>query len=159
KKNIDPGFLLNVLRSMGKLDLVADTSGIPPLADLEHDNLHMSWSGTLETTSPQSEIESIFAPVAGDCEFTLSDLTPGAAAAPAGAPAAAAPAPPRAPRPDPGPRHAGPGGSHGAARSNRSSPTGAGCARQRGARRGRQAGRLLGHHPGRVGKDRPGGQH
>ena len=80
KKNIDPGFLLNVLRSMGKLDLVADTSAIPALAELEHDSLHMSWSGTLETTSPRAEIESIFAPVAADCEFTLSDLTPGAVA-------------------------------------------------------------------------------
>lgn len=112
KKNIDPGFLINVLRSMGKLDLVADTASIPPLSELEHDNLHLSWSGTLETTSPRAEIESIFAPVAADCEFTLTDLTPDApaaasepvapaAAVAAPAPAAAAPAPaaPMAPPP------------------------------------------------------------
>ena len=103
KKAIDPGFLLNVLKSMGKLDLVADTAGIPPLSALEHDGFHISWSGTLETTSSRQEIESIFAPVAADCEFTLTDLTPGAATAapaaeaapppPAAAPVAAAPAP------------------------------------------------------------------
>ncbi len=98
KKNIDPGFLLNVLRSMGKLDLVADTSGIPPLSDLEHDGFHMSWSGTLETTSPAAEIESIFAPVAADCEFTLTDLTPGAAAGTSAGDEAAPVAPPPLPQ-------------------------------------------------------------
>src|SRR5216683_4119708 len=83
KKSIDPGFLLNVLRSMGKLDLVADTAGIPPLSALEHDSFHIGWSGSLETTSPREEIESIFAPIAADCEFTLTDVTPESAAAPA----------------------------------------------------------------------------
>jgi two-component system chemotaxis sensor kinase CheA len=101
KKNIDPGFLLNVLRSMGKLDLVADTAGIPPLSELKHDSFHMSWTGTLETTSPSAEIESIFAPVAADCEFTLTDLTPGAVAAPAAEAASVAPAPMPAAAPAP----------------------------------------------------------
>jgi two-component system chemotaxis sensor kinase CheA len=91
KKSIDPGFLLNVLRSMGKLELAADTTGIPVLADLQHDDFHISWSGTFETSSPKQEIESIFSPVAADCEFVLTDLTPDAAAPPA---AAAAPPPP-----------------------------------------------------------------
>src|SRR5262249_6886324 len=72
KKTIDPGFLLNVLRSMGKLELVADTAGIPPLLELEHDSFHIGWTGCLESTSPRAEIESIFAPVAGDCEFTIA---------------------------------------------------------------------------------------
>ncbi len=98
KKNIDPGFLLNVLRSMGKLELTADTAAIPPLTELEHDSFYIGWTGNLETTSPRAEIESIFAPVVGDCEFTISDLTPGAAPAPAAPPqAAAVAAPPPAP--------------------------------------------------------------
>lgn len=89
KKSIDPGFLLNVLRSMGKLDLTADTAAIPALQVMQHDDFHISWSGTLETESPRQEIESVFAPVAAECEFQLTDMTP-AAAAPA---AAAEPAP------------------------------------------------------------------
>jgi two-component system chemotaxis sensor kinase CheA len=110
KKSIDPGFLLNVLRSMGKLDIAADTAGIPPLSTLEHDSFHIGWSGSLETTSTREEIESIFAPIAADCEFTLTDLYPATmTAAPAVeaappppaaevvAPAAAAPAPAPAP--------------------------------------------------------------
>ena len=80
KKSIDPGFLLNVLRSMGTLELTADTTGIPALADLQHDDFHVSWTGTFETSSPKQEIESIFSPVAADCEFVLTDLTPDAAA-------------------------------------------------------------------------------
>jgi two-component system, chemotaxis family, sensor kinase CheA len=107
KKSIDPGFLLNVLRSMGTLELAADTAGIPALADLQHDDFHISWSGTFETSSPKQEIESIFSPVAADCEFVLTDLTPDAAvpapavvAAPPPAPVAVAPAPaPVAPAP------------------------------------------------------------
>src|ERR1051325_342 len=100
KKNIDPGFLLNVLRSMGKLDLVPDPGGIPPLSELEHDSFHIGWTGCLETTSPRAEIESIFAPVAGDCEFTIADLTPGAAPAEPAAPVVqAAPAAPPPPAP------------------------------------------------------------
>ncbi|MBX9826254.1 MAG: chemotaxis protein CheA [Xanthobacteraceae bacterium] len=88
KKSIDPGFLLNVLRSMGKLDLTADTAAIPALQDMQHDDFHISWSGTLETESPRQEIESIFAPVAAECEFQLTDMTPAAAApAPAAEPA------------------------------------------------------------------------
>ena len=88
KKSIDPGFLLNVLRSMGKLDLTAETAAIPALQDLQHDDFHISWSGTLETESPRQEIESIFAPVAAECEFQITDMTPAAAApAPAAEPA------------------------------------------------------------------------
>src|SRR5262249_54049945 len=95
KKSIDPGFLLNVLRSMGKLDLAAETAGIPQLSDLQHDDFHIGWTGTLETESPKHEIESVFAPIAGECEFTLTDMTPGAAVSapepkPVAAPAAAA---------------------------------------------------------------------
>jgi two-component system chemotaxis sensor kinase CheA len=75
KKSIDPGFLLNVLRSMGKLDLAADTAAIPALQDMQHDDFHIGWSGTLETESPRQEIESIFAPVAAECEFQLTDIT------------------------------------------------------------------------------------
>jgi two-component system chemotaxis sensor kinase CheA len=91
KKSIDPGFLLNVLRSMGKLELTADTAAIPALQDLQHDDFHISWSGTLETESTRQEIESIFAPVAAECEFQLTDMTP----------AAAAPMPPAEPAPQP----------------------------------------------------------
>ena len=54
KKSIDPGFLLNVLRSMGKLELTADTAGNPALADLQHDDFHINWTGTLETGVAES---------------------------------------------------------------------------------------------------------
>jgi two-component system chemotaxis sensor kinase CheA len=101
KKSIDPGFLLSILRSMGTLELAADTAGIPALADLQHDDFHICWSGTFETSSPKQEIESIFSPVAADCEFVLTDLTPEVAAAapvaePPPAPVAAAPVAPAA---------------------------------------------------------------
>jgi two-component system chemotaxis sensor kinase CheA len=104
KKSIDPGFLLNVLRSMGKLELAADTATIPALQDLQHDDFHISWSGTLETESPRQEIEQIFAPVAAECEFQLTDMTPAAAvpvlaAEPAPQPAAPVAAAPVAPAP------------------------------------------------------------
>ena len=81
KKSIDPLFFLNTLRSMGELNLIAETEAIPALSVLQHDQGYIGWTVGLQTTSPPNDLEAVFAPIAKDCEIKIEDLTPGAAVA------------------------------------------------------------------------------
>jgi two-component system chemotaxis sensor kinase CheA len=82
KKSIDPLFFLNTLRSMGELDLVAETEALPALSELQHDHAYIGWIVGLQTASPREELDAVFAPIVKDCEIQIEDLTLGAAPAP-----------------------------------------------------------------------------
>jgi two-component system, chemotaxis family, sensor kinase CheA len=105
KKSIEPQFFFNTLRSLGTLDLAADVQALPGLADLDPERAYLGWTACLETTSPRSDLDAIFAPIAEVCDIDIVDLTAGAEPAPAPAPGLvpqpAAPSPPVAAAPMP----------------------------------------------------------
>jgi two-component system chemotaxis sensor kinase CheA len=119
--NQDPLFLLQQLRSLGTLELAAETDALPSLAQLSPGVSYIGWSGTLRTSWGRDDIERVFAFVADKCQLGITDLDPpvggidvagGHDAAPSeGGDAAPVPelalapelAPPLAPEPDPMP--------------------------------------------------------
>ena len=105
----DPLFLLQQLRSLGTLELAAQTDALPSLADLSLDLGYIGWSGTLRTAWGRDDIERVFAFVADKCELEITEVSVPPAdgdLAPAGDAVAAgladlAPASALAPAPDP----------------------------------------------------------
>lgn len=77
-QGIDLLFFFNSLRSVGRLDIVADTAGVPGLADVQVNSAYLSWTGCLETASPREDIDKLLAPIAEDCEIEVADPTPAA---------------------------------------------------------------------------------
>lgn len=80
---LDPLFFFNTLRAMGQLDLVADTATLPDLSQMQAGEAYLGWTGTLETSSPQADIDAVLMPLADDCEIEIVDLSPSDAFAPA----------------------------------------------------------------------------
>jgi two-component system chemotaxis sensor kinase CheA len=86
KKANEPLFLIRDLRTMGELDLTAETDRIPHLNELEYDYPYIGWTGTLKTKSAKSAVEEVFSFVTDDCELSITEEM-------AAAPAPAAPKP------------------------------------------------------------------
>jgi two-component system chemotaxis sensor kinase CheA len=92
----DPLFLLQELRTLGTLELTAETDALPPLADLAPGESYIGWSAKLCTTWTRADVERVFAFVADKCELEIVDLSPPAApdfapVEPAGLPTAQVP--------------------------------------------------------------------
>ncbi len=73
---MDPLFFFNTLRSMGQLDLVADTAALPDLSQIQAGNAYLGWTGTFETSSPREDLDAVLSPLADDCDIDIVDLTP-----------------------------------------------------------------------------------
>ena len=56
----NPLLLLDELRALGPCEIVADTSEVPPLAELDPEQCYISWTARLTTAAPRSEIEYVF---------------------------------------------------------------------------------------------------
>jgi two-component system chemotaxis sensor kinase CheA len=78
----NPLLLLDELRDLGDCTVVADTSAVPPLEDLQPADCHVGWTVALTTTAPRSTIEQVFLFVIDDMELTIEpvDADPGAPA-------------------------------------------------------------------------------
>jgi two-component system, chemotaxis family, sensor kinase CheA len=72
----NPLGLLDELRDLGECDIVAETGNIPLIDDLDPREIHLSWTVTLNTDKPQSEIEDVFIFVMDDMTMELTDVTP-----------------------------------------------------------------------------------
>jgi two-component system chemotaxis sensor kinase CheA len=70
----DPLFLLQELRTLGTLDLAAQTDSLPSLAELSPGVAHIGWTGTLRTAWTRQDIERVFAFVADKCALEIVDL-------------------------------------------------------------------------------------
>ncbi len=76
KKANEPLFLLRELRSLGTLELVAETGGLPSLEELDPTEPYIGWRGTLRTAATRDQVEEVFSFVDGDCELSIKDVTP-----------------------------------------------------------------------------------
>ncbi|MGR6468464.1 chemotaxis protein CheA [Rhizobium sp. PAMB 3182] len=74
----NPLGLLDELRDLGECEIVAETDKIPLLDDLDPREIHLSWTVSLVTDKPQSEIEDVFIFVMDDMTMDLKDVTPAA---------------------------------------------------------------------------------
>jgi two-component system chemotaxis sensor kinase CheA len=70
----DPLFLLQELRTLGTLELAAETDTLPSLAELSPGVSYIGWTGTLRTSWGREDIERVFAFVADKCELQIIDL-------------------------------------------------------------------------------------
>lgn len=74
KKANEPLYILRELRKLGELDLVAQTDGLPPLADIEPDYPYIWWVGSLRTEADRAKIDEVFEFVAGDSELEITEI-------------------------------------------------------------------------------------
>jgi two-component system chemotaxis sensor kinase CheA len=72
----NPLLLLNELAHLGSLQVAADLSAIPPLAELDPERCYISWSLTLSTRSPLESIRDVFIFVEDSCELTIEPVPP-----------------------------------------------------------------------------------
>jgi two-component system chemotaxis sensor kinase CheA len=94
KKANEPLYLIRELRKLGELELVAQTDGMPALAEMEPDRPYMWWTGTLQTSEPRAKIDEVFEFVVGDCDLEIVETN----TAPAAEMIEVADAPPTAPQ-------------------------------------------------------------
>jgi two-component system chemotaxis sensor kinase CheA len=78
KKANEPLHIVRDLRRLGKLDLVAESEGLPSLMDLEPDRPYIGWTGTLTTAAGREQIDEVFEFVASDCEIDIAEVDRGA---------------------------------------------------------------------------------
>jgi two-component system chemotaxis sensor kinase CheA len=72
----DPLFLLQQLRTLGTLELMADTDALPPLAALSPGVSYIGWTATLRTSWGREDVERVFAFVVDKCELEIIELNP-----------------------------------------------------------------------------------
>lgn len=68
----EPLHLLRLLREMGEVDVICDTSAIPALNDLVEEKSYLSWTIHLTTDENQEAVREIFDFVADLCNLTIT---------------------------------------------------------------------------------------
>jgi len=76
-KGINPLFLLDDLRALGRSFVLAYLSGIPPLEDLSPDDCHVYWDVLLTTGKNENDIRDVFMFVEDEAEISISLIDEG----------------------------------------------------------------------------------
>lgn len=84
----DPLRLFRELQQLGELEVQADLRGLPPLAGLDPEELHLAWRLRLDGEAKRAQIAEVFDWVEDECELVIEPLV----AAPVEPPAAVTPA-------------------------------------------------------------------
>ncbi|WP_432471784.1 chemotaxis protein CheW [Amphritea sp. HPY] len=71
----EPGFMLEALAELGKLEITADTGTLPQLDALQPEQLYLSWDLILTSECSREQIEEVFEWVEGECQLTIHALT------------------------------------------------------------------------------------
>lgn len=72
----EPLRLFRELASLGDLQVRADASGVPPLANLDAESCYLAWSLTVSGNITKPQIEDVFAWVADECQLEISAAAP-----------------------------------------------------------------------------------
>jgi len=72
KTGNDPQFLFNALAELGDVTVVANSSELPALSDMDPEELYLSWNITLVADIGLSEIEEIFEWVEDECLLKIT---------------------------------------------------------------------------------------
>ena len=71
KTGNDPCRILKELAGLGDIEVTADLSRLPPLADLDAEECHLGWTVTLSGDVALDDIKEVFAWVEDDCDLTI----------------------------------------------------------------------------------------
>jgi two-component system chemotaxis sensor kinase CheA len=82
KKANEPLYILRELGRLGRLELTADTSALPPLAQIQPDGAYVSWTAVLHTEQSREEVDKVFEFVVADCELEIVEDLPAETAMP-----------------------------------------------------------------------------
>ncbi|MCW5681746.1 MAG: chemotaxis protein CheA [Xanthobacteraceae bacterium] len=63
--------VFDALRGIGELDLVADTSALPPTDKIVQNEVYISWQATLHSAASREEVEALLQPIAGLCDIGM----------------------------------------------------------------------------------------
>jgi two-component system chemotaxis sensor kinase CheA len=72
----DPLLLLNAVRELGEMSVLANCNSIPSLTEFDGTELYMSWDINLLTAASEEDITEIFEWVEDDCQLTISKDEP-----------------------------------------------------------------------------------
>lgn len=78
----EPLLLIRELKGLGALEVEADTQSLPPLHDIEPDELHLRWTLTLEADCGEEAIKEVFEFVEDECDLEITRLEDASEAAP-----------------------------------------------------------------------------
>ncbi len=73
----DPVRIFRELESLGKLDVVADTSKLPSFEQLVPEDCHVSWELNLKGDASREAIDEVFSWVEGDCDLEVIAVNSG----------------------------------------------------------------------------------
>jgi len=79
----NPVGLINELRELGKATITADLSSLPPLDQLEPEQLYLTWHVDLTTSQPRQALDDVFIFVIDEMELEISEAPATADVAPA----------------------------------------------------------------------------
>ncbi|MBL4940266.1 MAG: chemotaxis protein CheA [Colwellia sp.] len=75
KTGNDPLFLFNALADLGELTIVANTSELPALTDIDPQELYLSWDISLKTSASVEDIHEVFEWVEDECLLEITQTT------------------------------------------------------------------------------------
>jgi two-component system chemotaxis sensor kinase CheA len=78
----DPLRILRELADLGDLEVEADVSGVPRLAELEAEDSYLSWNLRLMGNVGREAVDEVFSWVEDDCELTVMPILPESEAPP-----------------------------------------------------------------------------
>jgi len=70
----DPYRILRELSALGRLEVRADISTLPPLLEMDPEECYLAWELVLQGHIARAEIDEIFAWVEGDCDLSIDPL-------------------------------------------------------------------------------------
>ncbi len=71
----DPLLLFNALSELGELTVNANIDNLPPITDMNAEELYMHWQLSLKSACSKQEIEEVFEWVEDECELNITELT------------------------------------------------------------------------------------
>ena len=74
RNGANPLLLFRELRDMGRLEITADTAGVPALPELDAERCYIAWDMVLSTAAPVEAIRDVFVFVEDCCELTIEPV-------------------------------------------------------------------------------------
>jgi two-component system chemotaxis sensor kinase CheA len=72
----DPLLLFSALAELGAIQVTAHYQKIPPLSELDPQDLHLSWTIELRSGASEKDVREVFEWVEDECQMTLTAITP-----------------------------------------------------------------------------------
>ncbi len=71
----DPIAIFTALKELGRVDVVADLSSLPSVAEMDPQKCYLAWQLRLYSDCSRAQVEEVFDWTTGECELTISPAT------------------------------------------------------------------------------------